>query len=240
MICTLKKRLFALMLGVSLSVGLSTAQADILIGSNLGEVPAASIDDAILFSALGPDLDPGPGLSFSGVSGPVTGVTFDLAIATSTTVDLAARGPNVANANFLGLDDPAVVTPGPGTFFANDDVLTFTVSNVSAIAPGFTAVFNGFTNFGSADTPTLQGAGFTIDGNQTFLRTGSNNGTTDPRQGVELTGGIVTGPSTTFTAETQTALRGFTLDFTVTPVPEPSSLMLIGFAGIGLLTRRRK
>jgi len=244
MICTFKKRLFTvLILAGSLSLGLSTSQADIvLVGNSLGEVGTAPADAIPFANIFASDLDSGPGLISNGVSAPNAGVTFDLQIATSTTVALAPRGPNAANAGFLGLDDPTGVTGGPGTFFANDDLLTITVSNVSAIAPGFTAVFDGFTNFGSADTPNNNGSGFTIDGNQTFLRSGGNNGPNDPRQGVELTGGLVAGPSTTFLVENQAALRGFNLSFTVTEaaVPEPSSLLLVGFAGVGLLSRRRR
>ena len=200
----------------------SPGPATDLIDANAGQDAEISFDTSVVS---------GVNLNFTGVSATTdlgNAFTFDVVVAPVGTAMGIVQ--STTNRSIVGSSN----TP-----FETGDGLIITISNISD--PNI--VLDGFTNFGSDFSGT--GEGFTIAG-VTYLRGTATNGDSDPRRGIILPGGTATVPGLLAGSSVQVdfngasvGLRGFAVQFTDNTIPEPSAVLLIGLASLGMLGRRR-
>lgn len=222
----------------------STASGSVIFEFNSSPGAATTLSQANAGQdatySLGLGVVSGSNLDYLGLSG-----TSDLGNAFTFDVEISPAG-NSTGVVVAGTNGSLVETGGAP--FSTGDGIIITVSNISD--PNI--VLDGFTNFGTDFSGT--GEGFTIAG-VTYLRGTNTNGDNDPRRGIILPGGSATIPGLLAQSSVQVdfngtalqgdsvGLRGFAIQFTDnTPVvvPEPSSALLLGLAGFGLLGRRRR
>lgn len=195
----------------------------VLFGSLLLTV-VCSIANAQTVVRIGNDIGQGIPITFGhfqGIPDDAGGLFFDdLAVTTADgttfTFDYtlspgAGVGSLFSRAGFLAqlTDEGGGLPASAVSDFDDGDVINIAVSDVSN-----DYVFDGFANFGSAQTGGGGVEGYFIEGvADPFLRDVDNNGDTDPRFGIALPGGLLAVPSTTFTSVGTVTLRGVALQF---------------------------
>lgn len=169
--------------------------------------------------------------------------TFDVVFSSMTTGGgVSLWGQGVSNSN----------AAGTGNTFSNIEGIMIEVQNVSGVtSSGETVEFAGFSNFGlgTFDFSGNEGAnqaalvnGNLLEANFAGMGTGGT---------AEFAGGLPGGLATTLsvqnaavTSGTQAGsriIRTLDLQFTsVSAIPEPSSVIVLGLAGVALGLRRRK
>lgn len=165
---------------------------------------------------------------------------------------------------FTGSDSAGVATISGGNFIGVADALInagetlnmtiqITSATLSNVAMNTQIVVDGITNFDTNSFGSVLETNFTTASGTTFLAEGGTNATGNYDQisdGSFASGTIVSGtgasfPSTTLSVEVLSGstdsfqLDDFDLQFTVSSVPEPSALLLVGVTPLILLRRRR-
>lgn len=156
-----------------------------------------------------------------------TSFTFDLTITAGTGVEEIFVADGLLNGALSELDAGET----DGSLFEGGDTITISISDIQG-----DVTFDGFVNFGTDNSGN--GEGFNVNGID-YIRGSVTNGDADPRQGIALPGGILAQNSVDISfIGPSVNLRGVAVQFS--SVPEPSSTLLLGLAGVGFLLHRRK